>query len=73
MTADLTSGYHQMVLHPFVREKAAFDTHIGTYEWLDLQKGSRTRTLQFLLTRYRRAIAISQPQLIDTLFGYDMM
>jgi Reverse transcriptase (RNA-dependent DNA polymerase)/Retroviral aspartyl protease len=36
---DLTSGYHQMVLHPADREKTAFNTHIGKYEWRVLPMG----------------------------------
>jgi hypothetical protein len=30
---DLTSGYHQIVLHPNECDRTAFNTHIGKYEW----------------------------------------
>jgi hypothetical protein len=36
---DLTSGYHQIVLHPNECERTAFNTHSGKYEWRVLPFG----------------------------------
>jgi Reverse transcriptase (RNA-dependent DNA polymerase)/RNase H-like domain found in reverse transcriptase/Integrase zinc binding domain/Chromo (CHRromatin Organisation MOdifier) domain/Retroviral aspartyl protease len=36
---DLTAGYHQIALHPGDRDKTAFNTHIGKYEWTVLPMG----------------------------------
>lgn len=36
---DLTSGYHQIPLHPKDWEKTAFNTHIGKFEWRVLPFG----------------------------------
>ena len=36
---DLTSGYHQIGLHPKDWEKTAFNTHIGKFEWRVLPFG----------------------------------
>ena len=36
---DLTSGYHQLVLHPSDIEKTAFNTPQGKYEWKVLPMG----------------------------------
>lgn len=36
---DLTSGYHQLVLHPSDVEKTAFNTPLGKYEWKVLPMG----------------------------------
>jgi Reverse transcriptase (RNA-dependent DNA polymerase)/RNase H-like domain found in reverse transcriptase/Integrase zinc binding domain/Aspartyl protease len=53
---DLTSGYHQITLHPNDCEKTAFNTHIGKYEW---------RVLPFGLTN---APAVFQ-SIMNKLFG----
>jgi hypothetical protein len=36
---DLTSGYHQLVLHPDDVPKTAFNTHIGKYQFKVLPFG----------------------------------
>ena len=36
---DLTSGYHQLVLHSKDWEKTAFNTHMGKFEWRVLPFG----------------------------------
>jgi hypothetical protein len=53
---DLTSGYHQIVLHPNECHRTAFNTHIGKYEW---------RVMPFGLTN---ALSVFQT-VMNRLFG----